>query len=166
MQIFIWNSHFELFVHLQICTKDFGFIQFLTWFWLKFNWAHVNWSTSHEPTKILCTFLNWNLSSFSLFFFSPFISFVYFDFYLTSPLELIAHIFLLSLKCGAVIVFKCTDTWGVTPRSGGCIGTLPDRPRIVPFEVCLSRCCLYGDGQRTWAGIIQVVLPQVWPNPR
>ena len=83
-------------------------------FWLKFNWAHVNWSTSHEPTKILCTFLNWNLSSFSLFFFSPLISFVYFDFYLTSPLELIAHIFLLSLKCGAVIVFKCTDTWGVT----------------------------------------------------
>ena len=103
--------------YLYICKfaqKDFGFIQFLTWFWLKFNWAHVNWSTSHEPTKILCTFLNWNLSSFSLFFFSPLISFVYFDFYLTSPLELIAHIFLLSLKCGAVIVFKCTDTWGVT----------------------------------------------------
>ena len=47
------------------------------------------------------------------------------------------------------------------PRSGGCIGTLPDRPRIVPFEVRLSRCCLYGDGQRTSAGIIQVVLPQL-----
>ena len=47
------------------------------------------------------------------------------------------------------------------PRSGGCIGTLPDRPRIVPFEVRLSRCCLYGDGQRTWAGIIQVALPQL-----
>ena len=46
------------------------------------------------------------------------------------------------------------------PRSGGCIGTLPDRPRIVLFEVRLSRCCLYGDGQCTWAGIIQVVLPQ------
>ena len=45
------------------------------------------------------------------------------------------------------------------PRTGGCIGTLPDRPRIVPFEVRLSRCCLYGDGQRTSAGIIQVVLP-------
>jgi len=26
--------------------------------------------------------------------------------------------------------------------------------------VRLSQCCLYGDGQRTWAGIIQVVLPQ------
>src|SRR6185437_9031112 len=25
------------------------------------------------------------------------------------------------------------------PRTGGCIGTLPDRPRIVPFEVRLSR---------------------------
>ena len=46
------------------------------------------------------------------------------------------------------------------PRTSGCIGTLPDRPRIVPFEVHLSRCCLYGDGQRTWAGIIQVNLPQ------
>jgi len=34
-------------------------------------------------------------------------------------------------------------------RSGGCIGTLPDSPRIVPFEVRLSQCCLYGDGQRT-----------------
>ena len=45
------------------------------------------------------------------------------------------------------------------PRTGGCIGTLPDRPRIVPFEVRLSWCCLYGDGRRTWAGIIQVVLP-------
>jgi len=47
------------------------------------------------------------------------------------------------------------------PRSGDCIGTLPDRPRIVPFEVCLNRCCLYGDGQCIWAGIIQVVLPHV-----
>ena len=46
------------------------------------------------------------------------------------------------------------------PRTGGCIGTLPDKPRIVPFEVRLSRCCLYGDGLRTWARIIQVVLPQ------
>jgi len=45
-------------------------------------------------------------------------------------------------------------------RSGGCIGTLPDRPRVVPFEVRMSWCCLYGDGLRTWAGIIQVVLPQ------
>ena len=45
------------------------------------------------------------------------------------------------------------------PRSGGCFGTLPNRPRIVPFEVRLSWCCLYDDGQRTWAGIIQVVLP-------
>ena len=47
------------------------------------------------------------------------------------------------------------------PRFSGCIGTLPDRPRIVPFEVHLSRCCLYGDGQHTWAGIIQVVLQQL-----
>ena len=45
------------------------------------------------------------------------------------------------------------------PRTGGCIGMLPDRPRIVPFEVRLSWCCFYGDGLRTWAGIIQVVLP-------
>ena len=50
------------------------------------------------------------------------------------------------------------------PRTGGCIGTLPDRPRIVPFEVRLSQCCLYGDGLRTWAGIIQVVLPHRPPN--
>ena len=47
------------------------------------------------------------------------------------------------------------------PRTGGCIGTLPDRPRIVPFEVRVSQCCLYGDGQCTWAEIIQVVLPQL-----
>ena len=46
-------------------------------------------------------------------------------------------------------------------RTGGCIRTLPDRSRFVPFEVRLSRCCLYGDGQRTWAGIIQLVLPQL-----
>ena len=75
--------------YLYICKfaqKDFGFIQFLTWFWLKFNWAHVNWSPSHEPTKILCTFLNWNLSSFSFFFLSPLISFIHFDFYLTPSL--------------------------------------------------------------------------------
>ena len=52
------------------------------------------------------------------------------------------------------------------PRTGGCIGTLPDRPRIVPFEVRLSRCCLYGDGLRTWAGIIQVVLPHPWKKMR
>ena len=47
------------------------------------------------------------------------------------------------------------------PSTGGCIGMLPERPRIVPFEVHLSRYFLYGDGQRTWAGIIQVVLPQL-----
>ena len=45
------------------------------------------------------------------------------------------------------------------PRTGGYIGMLPDRPRIVPFEVRLCRCCPYGDRQRTLAGIIQVVLP-------
>src|SRR6185437_8810060 len=50
------------------------------------------------------------------------------------------------------------------PRTGGCIGTLPDRPRIVPFEVRLSRCCLYGDGLRTSAGIILVVLPHTSPS--
>ena len=47
------------------------------------------------------------------------------------------------------------------PRTGGCIRTLPDRSRFVLFEVRLSRCCLYGDGLRTWVGIIQVVLPQL-----
>ena len=46
------------------------------------------------------------------------------------------------------------------PRTGSCIGMLPDRRRIVPFDVRLIWCCLYGDGLRTWAGIIQVVLPQ------
>ena len=114
MQIFIWNSHFELFVNFQTCTKGLWFYSVFDWFfWLKFNWAHVNWSTSHEPTKNLCTFLNWNLSSFSLLFLSPLISFVYFDFYWTLLFGLIAHIFLSSLNEVQWSVFKCTDTWGV-----------------------------------------------------
>ena len=154
MENFIWNSHFELFLNFKLAQKGFGFIQFLVGFWRKFNWAHVNWSTSHEPTKFCAHFLiEFWVASHSFFFLLLFLLYTL-TFIWPLLFELIAHIFLLSLKCGAVIVFKCTDTWGVTPRSGGCIGTLPDRPRIVPFEVNLSRCCLYGNGQRTWAGII------------
>ena len=70
------------------------------------------------------------------------------------------------VKCMVVISLD-SPSCGVClfdPRSGGCIGTLSNIPRIVPFEVRLSQCCLYGDGQRTWAGIIHKVLPHPLPS--
>ena len=54
--------------------------------------------------------------------------------------KLVVVISLDSPSCGVCLL---------DPRTGGCIGTLPDRPRIVPFDVRLCRCCLYGDGQHT-----------------
>ena len=77
-------------------------------------------------------------------------------FVITTELVFVKHVVVISLDSPSCRVCM------FDPRTGGCVGTLPDRPRIVPFEVCLCWCCLYGDGQRTWAGIIQVVLPQLW----
>ena len=120
MQIFIWNSHFELFVNFQTCTKGL-------WFYSVFDWflAEVQLSTCQlkyllwANKKFCAHFLNWNLSSFSLLFLSPLISFIYFDFYLTSPLWINFPHFLLSVNGVQWYVFKCTDTWGVTGTTLG-----------------------------------------------
>ena len=63
-----------------------------------------------------------------------------------------AHLFAVRVVRYMVVISLDSPSCGVClfdPRSGGCIGTLPDRPIIVPFEVRSSRCCLHGDGQRT-----------------
>ena len=103
-----------------------------------------------------CPFLNWNLSSFSLLFLSPLVSFIYFDFYLTSPFWITLPHFLLSVKGVQWSVFKCADTWGVT-------SSLHQSRSSWSFQISVETCrIIVVDSSRPIVSAVPVNSERIW----